>query len=116
MRTSLPGAKPALLLLLCFIFLCGTALAAPNDLDMVKQTGTLRHLGVAYANFVTGLGDGLDVELMQLFAKRLGVKYEYVSTNWDDVLTDLTGVTFELKGNDFKITGKTQSETSSPTG
>lgn len=77
---------------------------------MVKRTGTLRHLGVAYANFVTGLGDGLDVELMQLFAKRLGVKYEYVPTNWDDVLTDLTGVTFELKGNDFKITGKTQSK------
>jgi hypothetical protein len=26
-------------------------------------------LGVPYANFITGSGDGLDVELMQLFAR-----------------------------------------------
>ena len=28
---------------------------------------------------------------MQLFAKELGVRYEYVQTNWNDVIGDLTG-------------------------
>ena len=38
------------------------------DLQEVKQRGVLRHLGIPYANFVTGSGDGLDVELVKLFA------------------------------------------------
>ena len=44
--------------LLC---LCGGALA--DDLREIRERGVLRHLGVPYANFVTGSGDGLDVEI-----------------------------------------------------
>src|SRR5664279_4367960 len=44
------------------VFLCGAALA--GDLPEVKKSGVLRHLGIPYANFVTGDGDGMDVELM----------------------------------------------------
>lgn len=62
-----------------------------RDLPEIQQHGALRHLGIPYANFVTGSGDGLDVELMQLFAARLGVKYEFVQTNWDKALSDLIG-------------------------
>ncbi|MBW1993760.1 MAG: ABC transporter substrate-binding protein, partial [Deltaproteobacteria bacterium] len=40
--------------------------ASGADLQEVRKTGVLRHLGVPYANFVTGSGDGLDVELVTL--------------------------------------------------
>ena len=37
-----------------------------HDLAEVKQTGVLRHLGIAYANFVTGDGRGLDLSLIHI--------------------------------------------------
>jgi ABC-type amino acid transport substrate-binding protein len=57
----------------------------------LQRRGVLRHLGIPYANFVTGSGDGFDVELMRLFAQRLGVRYEFVQTDWPSVLPDLVG-------------------------
>lgn len=62
-----------------------------QDLADIKDRGTLRHLGVPYANFVTGGGAGLDVEIVQMFARHLGVRYEYVETDWNDVIQDLIG-------------------------
>ena len=47
---------------------------AAADLAEIKARGELRHLGIHYANFVTGTGDGFDVELVQGFARHLGVK------------------------------------------
>jgi ABC-type amino acid transport substrate-binding protein len=67
------------------------AWAVDRDLDGVRRAGVLRHLGIPYARFVTGAGDGLDVELMQGFARHLGVRYQYVPTDWSRVLGDLTG-------------------------
>lgn len=76
------------------------ALAAPaarageeagGDLDAVRRRGVLRHLGIPYANFVTGGGDGFDVELMRRFANKLGVDYQYVESDWSEVIGDLTG-------------------------
>jgi ABC-type amino acid transport substrate-binding protein len=69
----------------------GAAGETGGDLAAVKSRGVLRHLGIPYANFVTGSGDGFDVELMRLFAARLGVRYEFVETEWPSVLPDLTG-------------------------
>lgn len=63
----------------------------------------MRHLGVPYANFVTGSGDGLDVELMQLFAKRIGVEYVYVRTNWREAIPSLIGHAISRSGNDVQI-------------
>lgn len=83
-------------LLVAGFMLCLQA-AFAQDLDEVRKRGVLRHLGVPYANFVTGSGDGFDVELMQLFAKELGVRYEYVQTNWNDVIGDLTGKEIRYK-------------------
>ncbi len=65
--------------------------AQADSLQDVKQAGVLRHLGVPYANFVTGSGDGLSVELMQGFANYLGVKYEFIPTDWTTAFGDLTG-------------------------
>lgn len=76
------------------------------DLQEVKQKGVLRHLGIPYANFVTGAGDGMDVELVQLFARHLGVKYEFVETTWENVIGDLTGIRVKPQGDDIEIIGK----------
>jgi ABC-type amino acid transport substrate-binding protein len=62
-----------------------------QDLADIKAQGVIRHLGVPYANFVTGSGDGLDVEIVQRFAQHLGVRYEYVTADWEHVLEDLIG-------------------------
>ena len=68
-----------------------SATAFCGDLPEIRAAGVLRHLGVPYANFVTGSDDGMDVELIKGFAKYLGVRYEYVKTDWDTVVPDLIG-------------------------
>ena len=65
--------------------------ASARDLSTIKAEGVLRHLGVPYANFVTGSDDGMEVELIKGFAKYLGVRYEYVKTDWPAVVEDLVG-------------------------
>lgn len=62
-----------------------------TTLQEVLDRGELRHLGIPYARFVTGSGDGLDVELMEKFAQYLNVSYRYVQFNWDDAIPDLLG-------------------------
>lgn len=79
-----------------------------NDLKDIKKSGELRHLGVPYAKFVTGLGDGLDVELIKGFAKYLGVKYIYVSTSWNDIYGDLTGQNIIYKDGKINYLEKTK--------
>lgn len=82
-----------------------------GDLPEIRQRGVLRHLGIPYANFVrvTGKGvDGLDVELMQLFAVHLGVDYEWVPTSWSEVFGDLTGQkVMPNKDDGVAVIGKT---------
>ncbi len=81
------------------------AFATGGDLKEVLARGELRHIGIPYANFVTGSGDGLDVELMQAFAAHLGVKYRFVESNWKDVITDLTGKRISRDGNQVTVVG-----------
>jgi ABC-type amino acid transport substrate-binding protein len=75
------------------------------DLPEIKKKGVLRHLGIPYANFVTGTGDGLDVELVRLFAQHLGVRYKYVNTSWEDIVSDLTGKKMNPNGHTTEIFG-----------
>lgn len=82
---SLPG------LLLGTLLALSASLAQAQDLDEIKASGVLRHLGIPYANFVTGLGDGLSVDLTAGFARHLGLRYEYVPTTWKTAFGDLTG-------------------------
>ena len=65
--------------------------AFASDLDDVKTRGVLRHIGLPYANFNTGSGDGMEAELTKLFAKSLGVKYEFVESDWGPLVQDLIG-------------------------
>ena len=80
--------------------------SAGRDLPEIKASGQLRHLGIPYANFITGQGDGMDVEIVQLFAQELGLEYVYVETDWAQVYTDATGNTFTRNGNQVTITGE----------
>jgi len=87
------------------LVLLAMGLCFAGDLQEVKKQGVLRHLGVPYANFVTGAGDGMDVELMKGFARYLGVDYAYVKTSWKDVIGDLTGKTLRAVGDDIEVVG-----------
>ena len=82
------------------------------DLQDIRQQGVLRHLGIPYAHFVrdtpSGGIDGLDIELMQLFASHLGVRYELVESSWSEVFGDLTGNLFQFGNGAVKVIGKTK--------
>jgi ABC-type amino acid transport substrate-binding protein len=75
------------------------------DLAEIKKRGEIRHLGIRYANFVTGAGDGLDVELMQGFAKRIGVRYKLVYSDFYSVIHDLLGKDAVRKNGKVTLTG-----------
>ena len=79
--------------------------AGAADLDEIKARGELRHIGIRYANFVTGSGDGFDVEIMQGFAHRLGVKYTLVYSDFYNVIRDLLGKDAVRKDGEVLLTG-----------
>jgi ABC-type amino acid transport substrate-binding protein len=85
------------------LVLCTSAIAA--DLDEIKARGELRHLGIKYANFVTGAGDGFDVELVQGFARHLGVKYQLVYSDFYSVIRDLLGKDVVREGANVSLAG-----------
>ena len=74
-----------------------------GDLAQVRESGVLRQVGIPYANFVTGAGDGMDVALMQKFAKHLGVRYEYVKSDWGTVVQDVIGKKVQSQGDEVSI-------------
>lgn len=82
-----------------------TASAAAADLAEIQQRGQLRHIGIRYANFVTGAGDGLDVELMQGFAKSIGVDYKLVYSDFYSVIRDLLGKDVVRSGAELTLIG-----------
>jgi ABC-type amino acid transport substrate-binding protein len=93
-----------LIVILMLFFYQGASFG--EDLPYIQKQGVLRHLGIPYANFVTGSGDGLEVELVKLFAEHLGVKYEYVQTSWETVIGDLTGKVVKPRGENIEIIGE----------
>ena len=92
--------KPRLCIAVTTILLivsAGTCLG--RTLEQIREQGVLRHIGVPYANFVTGQDDGLSVELIKRFADHLGVRYEYVPSSWPHVISDLTGHRVKAMGD-----------------
>lgn len=79
--------------------------AGATDLDEIKARGELRHLGIPYANFVTGAGDGLDVELVRGFAHHLGVRYTLVYSDFYNVIRDLLGQDVVREGDRVRLQG-----------
>lgn len=82
-----------------------SGLSRADDLDEVLARGELRHLGINYANFVTGTGDGFDVELARGFARHLGVNYKFVQTDFYSVLRDLLGKDVVRRGDEVTLEG-----------
>ncbi len=108
-RQDLSPATRHLLATAVFLAIClmGThPLLYGADLLEIQQRGVLRHLGVPYANFVTGTGDGLELELVQLFARHIGVRHEFVETSWESIIADLTGKIVKPRGDDIEISGE----------
>jgi ABC-type amino acid transport substrate-binding protein len=93
-------------LLAALALLGAVTAAAAGDLKEIQARGELRHLGIRYANFVTGSGDGFDVELAQGFAKHIGAKYTLVYTDFYNVIRDLLGKDVVRKGADVSLTGE----------
>jgi ABC-type amino acid transport substrate-binding protein len=85
---------------------CMLASQTQADLTQIKQAGVLRHLGIPYSNFVTGDGDGLDVEILKMYAAAIGVQYRHVPTTWESVISDLSGKTIIPRGDEVEILGK----------
>ncbi len=94
-----------LTLFFCCVFSTGgtTTPAHGRDLDEIKKEGVLRHIGVPYGSFVTGSGDGMDMELVQLFAEHIGVNYEYVKSSWETVISDLVGRKVKIRENNVEL-------------
>ncbi len=101
-RRTLVAGIVAALFCVCTV---STVLA---DLKEIKERHVIRHLGVPYANFVTGDGDGLDAEIIKLYAADIGVRYEYVKASWASVIADLAGLQVLPKGEDVEIVGKSE--------
>ena len=80
-----------LLIVPLLALMLSTASLFGQDLADIQKKGVLRHLAIPYANFYTGRGDGLDVELVRGFAREIGVRYQLVETNWQNIFGDLTG-------------------------
>lgn len=92
------------------VFLVVTGLAcwsgaSANDLAEIQARGELRHLGIRYANFVTGAGDGFDVELTQGFAKEIGVKYTLIYSDFYSVIRDLLGKNIVISEGQVRLEG-----------
>lgn len=91
----------------CVGFFCAAVfcLAQAADLDEIRQRGELRHIGVRYANFVTGAGDGFDVDLVKGFAEHLGLKYTLVYSDFYSVVRDLLGKDVVRSADGVKLAG-----------
>jgi ABC-type amino acid transport substrate-binding protein len=101
MKTHFPWRRIAQGLLLASAF----AHSAAADLAEIKARGEIRHLGINYANFVTGAGDGFDVELVQGYARHIGVAYRLVPSDFYTVIRDLLGKDVVRRGSEVALEG-----------
>jgi len=98
--------RPCFLFRFLLLFLAVPLIASPifaRDLPEIKAEGVLRHIAIPYANFSTGMGDGLDVEMIQGFARELGVSYELIKSDWQQVFGDLTGRQVRREGKNAQL-------------
>lgn len=75
----------------CWLLVVALSASRAATLADIRSRGELRHIGLPYARFVTGSGDGLEVDLIKAFAHHLGVRYTFVATSRQDLLSDLVG-------------------------
>lgn len=87
----------------------GTASGEQNSLEAVKASGKLR-IGTegTYAPFTFHDADGkltgFDVEIAEEVTKRLGVKPEFIETQWDGIFAGMDAKRFDVIFNEVSIT------------
>jgi cystine transport system substrate-binding protein len=92
---------------------CGTnsgdsSAAAKNLYEQIKSSGTIK-IGTegTYAPFTfhdkDGKLTGFDIEIANEVAKRLGVKAEYIETQWDGMFAGLDSKRFDMIANEVGI-------------
>jgi ABC-type amino acid transport substrate-binding protein len=85
-----------------FAFVIGlpTPATAQSVLDEVKSRGTLRVAGLTYRPLImrkpSGEYYGADPEILEQFAKSLGVKLEFVNAGWDTAVAGITTGKWDL--------------------
>ncbi len=94
--------------LLCVLLLAlcpltsSLAHARGESIPTIKERGYLKvgttgdYAPQSWLNPVTGLYEGLDVELAEDLAKSLGVKIQYVQTSWPTLMKDTLADKFDL--------------------
>lgn len=101
-------------IIILFFFGLFPTSARTQDFVQIKQSGVLRHLGVPYANFVKIENNnlsGMSVDIIRLFAKRLGVQYQFVQSDWGDIIKKLLGRNYRiLSSNDVQLLEKCKIE------
>jgi ABC-type amino acid transport substrate-binding protein len=80
-----------------------TATADDGSLARIQERGELRHLGIRYANFVTADGDGLEPDVVRLFAERIGVTYVFVESDWARIIGDVLGREIRREGGEVSL-------------
>ena len=104
LRTTLAGAAAAGAL----GGIARRAFAAPVTLDQLKKTGEMRiGVEVAYPPFVfrdKGAIVGYDVDLAGVFCKTLGVKPNFIDTQWSGVIPSLYAGRFDIIMASMSIT------------
>ncbi|UZP68167.1 transporter substrate-binding domain-containing protein [Desulfovibrio mangrovi] len=86
------------------LFCADSSPSAAVTLQEIRERGVLRHIGFPYSQFVTENRNGLDVDLIRLFAKHLGVRYEFVESTPDTIFADLTGKQYRQNGAELLFT------------
>jgi len=92
-------------ILVALTLLCPVPGAVALDVAEIQRQGVLRHLGIPYAHFVVGGDAGMDIELVQAFARDLGVRYEFVASDWPRVFGELTGTKVKPQGDQVEALG-----------
>ncbi|NCA70806.1 MAG: transporter substrate-binding domain-containing protein [Sphingobacteriia bacterium] len=87
------------------VCLCAAATVGAADLKEIQERGVLRHLGIPYANFITADGQGFDVEMVQGFAREIGVRYELVYSDFINIIRDLLGQEVVRKDGEVSLSG-----------
>ncbi len=105
MRLLVHGLRRSGIAVVVLLVSLGASLAWAADLKEIQARGEIRHLGIRYANFVTGEGDGFDVDLVRGFASEIGVRYTLVYTDFYNVLRDLLGHDVVNRGGTVTLEG-----------
>src|SRR3546814_13032099 len=94
--------------------LAASGAQAADLLDTVKERGTLivglegTYPPFNYVDTKTGQLDGFDIEVAKLIGDKLGVKTQFVKTEWSETLAGLSTGKFDVMVNQEGITAAHQ--------